>query len=132
MKRDWDIIRELLIQIESLENPDEGLSLDGFDCPDEKTAAVISYHMDLLIQRGFVKGSLLSTTFGSSVDSPTDFLVHSLTWSGHEFLDAIRSDTIWNKTKEILASKSVDLSFEAIKAVAPMAMNLVLGATGFS
>ncbi|WP_265754876.1 DUF2513 domain-containing protein [Avibacterium sp. 21-594] len=39
----------------------------------------------------------------------------NLTWQGHEFLDKIRSDTAWNKIKQIIKTKGIDLSFEAIK-----------------
>ncbi|MGN5003264.1 DUF2513 domain-containing protein [Aeromonas sp. 82P] len=127
MKRDWSIIRDLLIKVEALESPDNGLSLDGFDCPDEKSARLISDHMKLLIQNGFVQGRLLSCEFGPTVDSAQDFLVHALSWEGHDFLDAIRSDTVWNKIKETFATKGIDMTFETIKAVAVAIVPSMLG-----
>ena len=39
-------------------------------------------------------------------------------WSGHELLDAIRSDTVWNKTKQAIASKGLSMTFDVVKSVA--------------
>ncbi len=41
----------------------------------------------------------------------------SLTWQGHEFLEASRNDTFWNKAKEIVKSKCGALSFDVVKAL---------------
>lgn len=39
----------------------------------------------------------------------------SLTWEGHEFLDASRSQSTWEKAKALVLSKSGTLSFELLK-----------------
>ncbi|WP_019518458.1 DUF2513 domain-containing protein [Aggregatibacter actinomycetemcomitans] len=52
--------------------------------------------------------------FGSDVS----YAALSLTWQGHEFLDKIRNDSVWNKVKSTVQSKSLDLSFDVIKQVA--------------
>lgn len=49
---------------------------------------------------------------------PINFTASRLTWTGHEFLDAIRSDTVWNKTKQTFSSKGLDMTFDLIKTVA--------------
>ena len=41
-----------------------------------------------------------------------------LTWQGHEFIDAIKNETVWNKVKGEAGKRGVDLSFETIKAIA--------------
>ncbi len=58
---------------------------------------------------------------------PINFTATRLTWTGHEFLDATRSDTVWNKTKETFTTKGLDMTFETIKAVAAAAMTSMLG-----
>ena len=45
------------------------------------------------------------------------WLPSRLTYAGHEFLDAARKDTLWQKAKAITLEKSGGLSFEALKAV---------------
>ena len=48
----------------------------------------------------------------------SNFGIESLTWEGHDFLDAIRSDTVWNKTKTLLKEKTLGMSFNIIKKIA--------------
>jgi hypothetical protein len=40
-----------------------------------------------------------------------------LTWPGHEFLDAARKPSHWQKAKTIVMEKSGGLSFEMLKQV---------------
>ena len=42
-----------------------------------------------------------------------------LTWEGHDFLDKVREETVWNRIKEAVAQKGATLTFEIIKSVAP-------------
>ena len=45
-------------------------------------------------------------------------IVRGLTWEGHEFLDNIKNDGIWEKTK----ARTRDLPSVAIKVVAEIAL----------
>jgi hypothetical protein len=49
-------------------------------------------------------------------DSPA-YLPVSLTWEGHEFLEASRSSSVWKKTVELVTSKGGGLALELIKEV---------------
>lgn len=49
----------------------------------------------------------------------------NLTWLGHEFLDKIRNETAWNKIKNIVKSKGVDMSFDVIKIVGQIVITLL-------
>ena len=95
MRRDWDTIREILTRLEDLPNTDAMLRLSDF--PSDRSYEC-SYHVELLVDAGLVEGGM-SETLGRG---PKDFFARRLTWSGHEFLDAIRSDNVWNKTKKNL------------------------------
>jgi hypothetical protein len=98
MKRDMDLIRQLLFIVE--EDPmfngqnwgqpdiykksfEDGMSIEAID-----------YHLELLIEAGFLKGQSRAG-FGSPV-------INKLTWEGHEFLDNIRDHGIWTQTKKRL------------------------------
>jgi len=124
MKRNWDTIRELLIKVEGCTLPTEVVRLSQF--PSER-AAEISYHMTLLIEAGLVKGQVAQT-----IDpGPKDFFAQRLTWQGHEFLDAIRSNTVWERTKKTFLEKGVEMTFDLVKSVAKeVAAALVKGALG--
>jgi hypothetical protein len=70
--------------------------------------------MALLIEAGLVNGEV-NHTIGPEVK---DFFVQRLTWEGHEFLDAIRSDTVWQKTKKAFSEQGVSMTFELVAHVA--------------
>jgi hypothetical protein len=93
MKRNWDTIREILTKLEETTVKQGALRLSNF--PSER-AADVSYHMELLIEVGLVTGQMSKTISRE----PQDFFALRLTWEGHEFLDAVRSDTVWQKTKK--------------------------------
>jgi hypothetical protein len=88
MKRDWDTIREILARLEEKDGNKSVLRLSDF--ADER-ANEISYHVELMIEAGLINGSM-SKEIGPPVHR---FNIVRLTWNGHEFLDAIRSDTVW-------------------------------------
>jgi hypothetical protein len=124
MKRNWDVIRELLAKVEECTLPTDMVRLADF--PEERQAE-ISYHMALLIEAGLVQGQVVKT-IGPEVK---DFFAQKLTWSGHELIDSIRSDTVWNKTKKVFVEKGVDMSIDLIKSVAKeAAAGLIKGALG--
>jgi hypothetical protein len=71
----------------------------------------IGYHLILLIEAGLIDGQ------PGSHGMPT---VSRLTWEGHEFLDAVRDESVWKKTKEIgkhAGGTGLDLMFGIAKEV---------------
>lgn len=121
MKRNWDTIRELLAKVEECTLPTEMVRLGDF--PDER-AAEVSYHMALLVDAGLVKGQMVKT-IGPEVK---DFFAEKLTWSGHEFLDSIRSDTVWRKVTKLFAEQGLSMTFDLVKEGAKQAATALLGA----
>ena len=111
MQRNWDTIREILSKLE--EATPEQVKINLMHFPQEK-AFEISYHMELLLDAGLVKGEMRKELRVR----PQDFIVYSLTWQGHEFLDTIRSDTVWQNTKKSFQQNSISMTFDLIKSVA--------------
>ena len=103
MKRDMDLIRSLLLQVEGEDNPD--LS--------KWTEEQQLYHMALLIEAEFVHGSIIDDEQGNTRTTITT----RLTWSGHEFLDAARNETVWKKAKEKLAVVGTNVAWPILSAV---------------
>ena len=110
MKRDWDTIREILIALEEKEGPSP-MTLSDF--PDKKSDE-ISYHLELLIEAGLVDGKVRKYVTGE----PNEFIASRLTWKGHEFLDSVRSDTVWQRTKKSFVANGIGMTFDVIKSVA--------------
>lgn len=109
MKRDPELIRKLLLFFE--ERPDIGLieaksiGIEGHD------PTTIQYHIDLMYEAGFLSCEPVSS---STSDRLIYALPFRLTWQGHEFLDAARSETIWKKAREILGNKALSVSFDVL------------------
>ena len=117
MKRDMDLIRLILLEIENSE-PYEILRLDLCGYQDKE----VNYHLELLISAGLVEGEM--NYAGGMRASP---LVR-LAWPGHDFLDSIRSESIWARTKELLKNKGVQtVSFELLKAIVDFIAKRQLG-----
>lgn len=109
MKRSWDVIRKIMIKLEEI--PSEGGQLDSNAiCGVDNESAY--YHMRLMIEAGIAVGGC-PEIYGAC----HGYLVR-LTWDGHELLDKIRRDTVWNKIKETARTKSIDLSVDVVKTVA--------------
>jgi hypothetical protein len=101
MKRDMDLVRDLLLRLESLPvdpgdtillSPyeDEELAIEGHT-PDQ-----VHYHLALLYEAGFIESG--SRRFAGTLDE--NWMFSRLSWSGHEFIDTIRDPEVWRRTKE--------------------------------
>jgi hypothetical protein len=108
MKRDMDLVRKILFEIEKCDDPwgpNDSLAIEGY------STDVVAYHVKMLDQSGLIEAKDVSEM------GPNGFKwwAGSLTWEGHEFLEAARDDTRWNKTKKTVSEKAGGLMFEAIK-----------------
>lgn len=110
MKRDWELVREILMKIESLGTIKDVVRPKDFENYDEET---VSYHIYLLEQAGLIE-AIVKKHHNTGIFA----LASNLTWSGHEFLDAIRDESVWNKIKSIAKEKGIDMPFEIVKATA--------------
>ena len=117
MKRDMDLVREILLSTERLTGREALAGVAG--CPEGEFA----YNVDLMIQAGLVEATV-AKAWGSE---PVKAQVRALTWEGHDFLDAIRDDTIWNKTKTKVLGTAGTVSMEVLKAVAVSLSRAALG-----
>lgn len=109
MKRDMELIRKILFKIEeTVDNVVEyDLEIEGY------TMEQVAYHCSILYEGGYIhayKG-------GYAGNDLYTFGVGRLTWDGHDFLDKIREDTIWNKTKSTIADKGLPFVFDIVKSV---------------
>src|SRR5450432_1997113 len=102
MKRDMDLIRTILLEVEKSTSPG-GRQIKLPDHSREELYYNAQLAQDAgLIDARFAPGS-------------TDFHVLRLTNAGHEFLEAARNDTLWAKAKEIAIKKTGTLTAEGVK-----------------
>ncbi|MFA6815994.1 MAG: DUF2513 domain-containing protein [Lentisphaeria bacterium] len=111
MKRDMDIIRNLLIELEDA----SGL----IDREDPSGA----YHITLILDADLAKGAPCFDGQGM----PVHGTLTRLTWAGHEFLDAMRDDTIWKKVKEKALAPAASWTFSILLEYARIEIKSRLG-----
>jgi len=111
MKRNWDTIREILKLLEDAPPEEQSPRLAGI--PAERTVEITA-HLELLLESGLVAGQLPK----SAAPGAHDFLAFRLTWQGHEFLDAVRSDIVWQRIRKTFANSGLAMTADRIKAVA--------------
>ncbi len=123
MKRNMELVRDILIQIE------EDKSKGGFSFVAEEGGKFsndeIEYHLELMINAGLIDGNVIHTFDGAIID------ITSLTWQGHDFLDAARSDKVWEKAEETAESKGLDLSSLPLEIVKDLLVESAKAIIGF-
>ena len=103
MRRDMDLVRGILLQVE------------GEDVPDlsQWSEEQQLYHMAILIEAELLNGGVALDEEGQ----PAAAHATRLTWKGHEFLDAARDATIWAKAKEQLAKVGGGVALPVLMAL---------------
>jgi len=97
MKRDLDLLRDIMIYLEDNLAPGEHIqstNITLYDGSDEEYKK-LSEHIKLLIDDGLIETAKPLIAQGFSI-----FMINRITSKGHDFLDALRSETVWNQTKE--------------------------------
>src|SRR6266545_4070275 len=103
MKRDLDLIRKMVLAIEDAPSGwAPKLSIDGY------TPTQVGYHAYLLVDAGLVRGHDVTIHGGTGQEA----LITSLTWAGHEFAEAARDDTRWEKAMGIVKDKGGTITLD--------------------
>jgi hypothetical protein len=97
-----DLVRLLLLEVEGGEAP---AALAFY--PEEE----IVYNSALMIEAGLIKGQ---TVYDAAVGRVTGTIMERLTREGHDFLDAARNETAWNKAKEKVLKPGLSWTFSIL------------------
>ncbi|MGA2083468.1 MAG: DUF2513 domain-containing protein [Holophaga sp.] len=117
MKRDWDLVRIIL---QTLEARSDGY-LNSVSVPDYDPGAV-AYHFQIMNDAGLIEATVQEFTGGTMFG-----MAIRLKWQGHEFLDSIRTDKVWDKVKQSAWEKGIDLTFDIAGKLAGKVMKEMLG-----
>jgi DNA-binding transcriptional ArsR family regulator len=107
MKRNMDLVRDILFRLEEKSDPVEWLRPDDVK---EYSPSEVGYHIKLMYEAGLIEAEDCTTS-----DSPLAWIAYHPTWEGHDFLEAARNEGIWSKAKSIIASKGGSMTFEILK-----------------
>ncbi|HOS65714.1 MAG TPA: DUF2513 domain-containing protein [Candidatus Latescibacteria bacterium] len=108
-----ELVRELLLYFEA--KPDyRAIQPTQIEIPGREQQDV-HYHILLLCQAGLLDHERVasSTTPSRLVDA----YPFGLTWAGHEFLDAARSDSVWEQATRRIGAEGLGLGFGLIQAL---------------
>lgn len=105
MKRDMDLIRLILLEIENSEDEEiENLTIKGYSTKE------ILYNAKLLEQNNMIEYC--------KEDIIGNYYIGSMTWDGNDFLDKVRDNSNWKKTKDVIKEKALPFTFDIVKSVA--------------
>lgn len=103
MKRDPDLIRRICFAIEELPSQQQLTGLDDVN------QAEFAHNAELMDDAGLIEAKFLRTNMATHVH------IRRLTWAGHDFTDAARSDTLWRKAKESVIKPGASWTFDLLK-----------------
>ena len=107
MKRDLDLIRRIMTDIEDLP---AGERYTSTSYPGGYDVATVYHHIRLLIDEKLVEGHVVDV-----MRAMPPLVVTGLTWKGHDFVDAARNDSVWAKAKETVLRPTVSFTFDLLR-----------------
>lgn len=87
MKKNWEIIREILLRLEASSAPNTYLNAEAIS---EYPVQEVAYNMRLLSQAGYIKAKILESSSGNGAIGAA--LAIHLTNTGHECRRAFKFD----------------------------------------
>lgn len=105
MKRDIELYRKILLAMEACPSS----RCDSVDDLPDVLHEQFGSHIYLLQDAGLI------TAIDMSIGREIDWQPRSITHEGHEFLDHLRSDTMWALAKDMAQSAAGGLSLEVLK-----------------
>jgi len=106
MKRDMDLIREILLETEKMPAMEMwgAVPLLGYDL------AEVVVHVELAYDAGLVDARVLRGI-------PPDACVLGITNSGYDFLEASKHKTLWEEAKHQLVAQGLPIAVNTMKVV---------------
>lgn len=110
MKRDMDLVREILI---ALSEADDWLEASAF-VSGKYSYELVGYHFKIMDEAGLV----VANVTGADGNPYYHAIAKRLTWEGNEFLSTIKSEKVWAKVKAKIAKTTGDASLSIFKTIA--------------
>lgn len=110
MRRDWDVIRQIMLNLEDAESVITTLTPEAVEGYPRN---LVCYNMVLLKEAELAEGSVLR-----GMGNDPDCVLLRLTFAGHELLDQIRPKPMWEKIKSYVKKHGMELSLEAVRTAA--------------
>lgn len=113
MQLNLDCIRDVLLELETF--PIGSYTVNSFqNCLSKYSNEQILYTLTKLCEGNYIN-ALFSRTLGGR---PIISAVYDMTFQGHEFLEKIRSDNVWNNNLKPVFSSIGSMSLDVVSKVA--------------
>lgn len=129
MKLDCDCVRDVLLYIEreqTMSKEDKNFVLDYLYCDrffegiKKHSQETIVYTVMKLKEAEYIKAYI-----SEADDNILEFYVLGITYKGHQFIEKIKDDTVWGKTKSV--AKSIgSFSFDIIGEIAGQVLSSLI------
>lgn len=113
MKRNINLIKDILLKVEEDPNIQCAFDLGSNPILTDYTALEITYHIQLIIESGYLKGKLIIPE--DSEEAIIAFV--ELTWEGHEFLQVLKDKEVLSKVLSLTKEGFTSLSFDLVKSL---------------
>lgn len=117
MKRDWELIRYLLLFFEG----DERDELKNYE------QELIWEHARLLVEAGYLKDIRFQRNHVGTVCGMSQYGNCNITMVGYDFLDSIRERDIWDKVFAVIKEHGGSLAISIVAKVAQRYIETKLG-----
>ncbi|PAF16599.1 DUF2513 domain-containing protein [Terribacillus saccharophilus] len=115
LKRDMSLIRSLLLDIEA-EFTEGGFALEITE-EDEYSEEEMNYHLQLMKEAKLIKLDIVL----DEEEEEEELLIYGLTWEGHELLDSIREEEVWQQLLVKLKREKGSMPFSVLRKQAAKA-----------
>ena len=126
MKRDMEFVRQLIIDFSEGKGKTTFVNnLYGEPTEEYLRDQKYIYHLKIMKQAGLISFNEYNMKIGYRLES-----IPELTWRGQDFLNTLEDDTVWNKTKEAMKKKGLEVgkvSFDTIIEFAKFKVKEKLG-----
>jgi hypothetical protein len=111
MKRNLDLVREILFVVEQQPMGDRAIALKPTQFTEKfpgTTADVLIEHIQLLVEQNFLEAE----------PHQLGWFITRLTWSGHDFLSNSKVKSVWEKAKHAAGNLSFGTFVAALNSAA--------------
>lgn len=105
-----DLVRDILIKTA---DADGSVPLKKL-VDENRSMELVGYHVEMMAEHGLIDADVMRGGHGTVINGT----INKLTWDGQDYLGAIESDAVWEKTKEAVGSTVKHTTFEIFREVA--------------
>ncbi len=116
MRRDMDLVRFILREVEDAGGPVRARELVG----DDRAFDEVLYHIELLHAHGLIDARVTRTKGATSA------VVLGLTWDGCDYLDAMRDDRVWERAKAAICEAVGSTTMGVVKTACVKAAEMMV------